>query len=211
MNHLHPDASILVLAKAPVAGEVKTRLSPVLTPRQSASLHRLLVTDTLERVCETPIAPVTLYCSPDETHPFFQQCRANYPVRLRAQRGGDLGQRMLHALSETLPASRYAILIGTDCPSMDAGYLKQALDALAHGGDAVIGPATDGGYVLIGMRHVHRGLFESIAWGGSSVLEQTRERLRNAGLSWRELRPLHDIDRPEDLELLPESLHFHIS
>ena len=119
-----------------------------------------------------------------------------------AQQGGDLGARMYAALSNALQRHRSAVLIGSDCPEFDPGYLEAAFAALEQQ-DAVLGPAVDGGYLLIGLRAAPALLFEDIAWGTPQVLQITRDRLRQLGWRWAELPPRHDIDEPGDLQRFP--------
>ena len=118
---------------------------------------------------------------------------------LREQRGRDLGERMRHASERTLEEARSLVLIGADCPVLEAHHVASALRWLERGSDAVLGPAQDGGYVLLGLRRVHGLLFTGLPWGGPRVLDLTRERLRNLGFRWRELEPLWDLDTTEDL------------
>jgi len=200
MNYRYPHAAIIVFAKAPVAGEVKTRLVPPLKPEQAALLHQKLVTRTLKMVTKTSIAPVFLYCSPDDEHAFFQQCKNDHVLQTARQEGSDLGERMLHALKSTLEEYRYVILIGTDCPSMTQKYLEDAIQRLRAGSDLVIGPAQDGGYVLIGMKQAHGELFSDLLWGGDTVFSLTMEKAMLSGLEVSILDSLQDIDRPEDLK-----------
>ena len=117
---------------------------------------------------------------------------------LAPQRGGDLGSRMRNAFDEALAWHPRVIIIGTDCPVLTARHLAEAADALARGNDAVLIPAEDGGYALIGLTRCDDALFEGIAWGGDQVLAQTRERLAKLQWRWQELETLWDIDRPED-------------
>jgi len=120
-------------------------------------------------------------------------------VTARAQRGADLGQRMYAALQRALRDAEFALLIGTDCPVMTGDYLDQACRQLQTGKDLVVGPAEDGGYVLIGARHGYSELFESIPWGTAEVLQATRERAQSLGLRYAELAVLWDLDTPADL------------
>lgn len=124
---------------------------------------------------------------------------------LRTQSGADLGQRMLAAFSDAPPTADATVLIGTDCPEFDTAYLDSAFDALDRH-DLVIGPALDGGYVLIGMKHPEPRLFRDVPWGSDKVLAITRERLRQLGWHWHELPPRHDVDEPEDLSRFPDLL-----
>lgn len=193
---LYPDARLLIFAKAPVPGEVKTRLVPALGAPAAAELHARLARRAIETAVSAGVAPVELWCSPDDAHPFFRA----FALPRRVQGGRDLGERMAQALDATLAESRFAILIGTDCPVLTGEYLREAAERLAQGEDAVLGPAEDGGYVLIGLRRRDPRLFEDIAWGTPQVLDATRARLAERGFRWHELRCLWDVDRAEDLK-----------
>jgi len=195
----YPEARLLVFAKAPVPGEVKTRLIPALGAQGAAALQARLTRRAVETALAANVAPVELWCSPDDRHPFFHEL----PVARRVQRGTDLGERMADALCTALAQSRFAILIGTDCPTLTDDYLRDAAECLALGEDAVLGPAEDGGYVLIGLRRCEARLFEGIAWGTAEVLAATRARLAECGFHWHELPTLWDVDRVDDLARLP--------
>lgn len=196
------NARILVFAKAPVPGVCKTRLIPALGAAAAAQLGERLLLDTLERISGARLAPIELWCSPDTDHPVFASCAQDFHVRLATQQGADLGARMQRAAAATLADAERAVLLGCDCPGLDVDYLRQALVALAER-PAVLGPADDGGYVLLGLRRdaleALPSLFAPMAWGTDQVAAITRERLRSAGLAWTELASLPDIDRPEDL------------
>ncbi len=200
MNLSFPDARIMVFAKAPVADTVKTRLIPVLGAEGAAALHATLTRHCIATAVEAQLCPVELWCSPDTNHPFFIQCSKDFGVTLYQQQGNDLGARMAHVFDTVLQQSPYAVIIGTDCPALAAQDLRAALDSLWDGFDAVIGPAEDGGYVLLGLRKAALHLFEDITWGSCEVLALTRERLKRLQWRWRELAPRRDVDRPEDLE-----------
>lgn len=197
----HPAARILVFAKAPVAGAVKTRLVPALGAEGAARLHARLVRRTVAQVDACGLAPLELHVAPDGDHPLFRSFAAAGGTVV-VQHGRDLGERMHAALAAALTAAEFAILIGTDCPALDCAYLALACDALAQGRPAVLGPAEDGGYVLIGLRRAAPTLFTGVDWGGPQVLVQTRRRL--AELAWEaaELPTLWDLDRPADLQRL---------
>lgn len=199
MNNSVP-ARLLLFAKAPVAGRVKTRLQPALAAAQSVLLHRLLVEHTLSIVTALRRSAVRLELElwVDQPHPWWQQLQREYPHTLFFQRGASLGERMQHAAQNALGRSPKVVIIGTDCPYINAQYLQQALDGLDRG-PLVIGPAEDGGYVLIALRDARPGLFTGVDWGSDQVLRQTRENIQREGLSWLELASLSDIDRPEDL------------
>jgi rSAM/selenodomain-associated transferase 1 len=202
-----PRARILVFAKAPVAGYAKTRLVPFLGEIQAARLQRELITRTLDIATGSGLCPVELWCAPDCEHEYFDRCRTSYDIVLQRQHGQDLGQRMARALAGTLRNNRPVLLIGTDNADLDNEYLRRAIELLATESDVVIGPATDGGYVLIGLNRFIPELFDDIPWSSDQVLAVTRRRLEEHAVDWRELKTCHDIDRPEDLEHLPEPLH----
>ena len=199
----HPDARILVFAKAPRAGTVKTRLIPALGPEGAAALHRLLTTHTVATLSRSRLAPLTLCVTPDVDDDFLRALARRAGMALEAQVDGDLGRRMAAALRRAQTESEQVLLVGTDCPNLDELYLGAALAALESGVDVVLGPAEDGGYVLIGLsRPVDERLFKDIDWGTDRVLEQTRARLAALGWSHRELPTRWDVDRPEDLARL---------
>jgi uncharacterized protein len=183
---------IIVFAKAPVPGAAKTRLLPALGAWGAARLHARLVRQAVRTALASGCGPVELHGS--ARHSFFRSLK----TRFRLQRGRDLGERMHHALSRN-PG---AILIGTDCPALTAADLRRATRLLRSGAEVVIAPAEDGGYALIGARRVPVELFRDIAWGTSSVYDETVKRLKP--YRWRALRTVWDVDRPEDLPRLSE-------
>jgi len=201
---------ILVFAKAPIPGEVKTRLLSQMDGQTVAALYERLVLDSLNTAVESKAGPVELWCSPSIGHSFFIQCAKKFKVELHSQTEGDLGRRMAHAFEETLKRVPMALLMGGDCPSLNRNDLKEARAVLCQGARAVISPAEDGGYVLIGLRQYESSLFEGISWGTGSVLEETRERLRRLGWNWRELMERWDVDRPEDVERLRREGYAHL-
>ena len=191
---------VAVFAKAPIAGEVKTRLIPALGEQGAAALHRALVTRAIETAAEAAIGPVGLWCAPDAGDLFFRECSRRFGVTLIAQGEGDLGARMQRALAAMLSSAARALLVGSDVPAMTPDYLRAADAALAQGYDAVLGPAEDGGYVLIGLRRVVPDLFEHVRWSEPDVLAVTRTRIARLGWRHLELPTLWDLDRPEDLK-----------
>lgn len=200
-HYRYPDGRLLVFAKPPVPGRVKTRLEAVLSPDECAALHQRLVERTLDTATGSGLCPVQLWCAGEPDHPFFRHCRDAYGLELHSQVGGDLGRRMLHALEQSLESAAFAVLVGGDCPALTERHLEQACrDLGAH--DIALVPAEDGGYVLIGARRVTPAVFAGVTWGGGRVLDATRRNLGRCGLSWREQPPLWDVDRPEDLARL---------
>lgn len=186
------------MAKAPVPGLAKTRLIPALGAEGAAALAARMLARTLAEALAAGLGPVTLCGAPQATHPAFAAVVPAGPVAAVDQGGGDLGARMLRAFERALSEHAGALVIGTDAPALDAAVLRAAHRQLQDH-DAVIGPAHDGGYVLIGLRRAEPRLFGDMPWSTPQVLALTRERLREAGLRWSELPPLHDIDEPADL------------
>ncbi|MEF8943419.1 MAG: TIGR04282 family arsenosugar biosynthesis glycosyltransferase [Desulfohalobiaceae bacterium] len=203
-NETH-EARILLFAKAPDPGRAKTRLVPVLGEQGAAELQKRLIRNALDRVVREAMPPTELWCAPDSEHPFFQGLSREYSVTLRDQSGGDLGARMLAAARDGLAETGHVILLGTDSPELSPHLIRRASDALAGGRDAVIGPAHDGGYVLLGLSRLQEGIFRNIPWGTERVLEETRRRLAQLGFSWEELPSCGDLDRRQDLERLYQS------
>lgn len=191
------DGTLIVFAKAPDAGKAKTRLIPALGPDGAAALQARLVRHTLNTAVATRDMQIELWCTPSPEHPFFAQCARNFGVALSRQEGADLGARMAYAMAQAVDRAP-AILIGTDCPALTARHLRLARNALRKY-DAVVAPAEDGGYVLIGLTHFDAALFAGINWGTNSVMAETRMRLAALGRRWGELPALWDVDRPEDL------------
>jgi rSAM/selenodomain-associated transferase 1 len=189
---------IAVFARAPVPGQVKTRLQPALGAEGALALHRQLVESTLFRARDAALGAVTLWVDGDPDLPEVVACVKRQRVGLQVQRGADLGARMHTALSHEIAADpQGSLLIGCDCPALTSSRLRECAAALASH-DAVLIPALDGGYVLIGLRQPQAALFDDIRWGSDSVLVATRERIAAAGLRCAEFAPLPDLDTPDD-------------
>jgi rSAM/selenodomain-associated transferase 1 len=199
MAYKFPDAVIILFCKAPIPKQVKTRLSPILSPEQASELHIELSLRTIKLATETMLCPVQLWCAPSIEHDFFKSVTTTYPVTLWQQQGHGLGERMHNAFCRTLKNHASTLLIGCDCPSLSSQDLHEALSALQQGSDVVLAPAEDGGYVLIGMNKSHPEVFANMAWGTPQVLDQTRQQIQTLGLSLYELQQQWDVDTPEDL------------
>ncbi len=195
MNYDFPDALLIQFAKAPQLGRVKTRMQPVLSVEQSLDLHRQLVQWTHRTLHTQALCHSQLWISGADDG-VFQELKPRPEIKF--QHGSDLGERMLLAIAAGLGHKSSVVLIGSDCPDISRGYLHAALCALQRF-DCVLGPASDGGYVLIGMKKAERQVFSGVDWSTSRVLQQTRAKLRALNLSCFELPVLNDIDRPEDL------------
>ena len=196
---------IIVFARAPKPGAVKTRLIPLLGPQGAAALHARMVKRALATARRSALGAVELHCAPDCDDDFLRLCGNRYRVQLVAQTGGDLGARMSAAARAALAVHDRVLLMGTDCPALTARHLCAANQALIDGAVAALAPAEDGGYVLLGLKQSDQSLFEGIDWGSETVLANTRARLRNLSWPWQELDMLWDVDRPEDYRRLRES------
>lgn len=190
------DVTVALLAKAPVAGFAKTRLIPVLGGHGAAVLQERLTARAVATACAAAVGPVVLWATPDPAHAAFRDLARAHPIRLARQPDGDLGARMLAAVAA---AAGPVLVIGTDCPVLSPAHLRSAARSLRDD-DAVVLPAEDGGYALIGLRAPRPELFAGVAWGTDQVMDETRRRLREWRLSWREPARLWDLDRPGDLE-----------
>ncbi len=199
MSYRYPDACIQIFSKAPLPGRAKTRLNPELGEQGAAEFSVRLIRHVVQMAVRSRLCPVQLWCAPDSSHTLFQELHAAYAVELKQQQGRDLGQRMACALADGLSGSSSVVLIGSDCPAITADYLEQALQKLANDSACVLGPAEDGGYILVGQSVLNTAMFEKVNWGTPDVLQQTRLRLSAAGLAWSELATLWDVDHPEDI------------
>lgn len=204
MRHESPEPAgqvgVAIFARAPVAGEAKTRLIPLLGAAGAAGLQDWMLQRTVAMAFAAAVGPVTLWCEGDPGHRAFIRCRELGPLSIRPQVAGDLGRRMLAAI-EASPAAAGTLVIGTDCPALCAAHLREAARSLAER-DAVLIPVEDGGYVLIGMKTPAAGAFAGIDWSSPRVMAQTRQALAALGWRWDELATLWDVDRAEDVERL---------
>ena len=206
---LTPHAALVIFAKAPIPGQVKTRLCPPLTPDEAASLHGSFVLDALERSRDdrTP-GRVTLNrvpldrfvaCAPSASHVFFKIIEERHGVQLLDQIGEDLGARMDQAFRAIFARGYQRVLVvGTDLPSLPGACYTQALSLLADH-DLVLGPSLDGGYYLIGLRRPAPELFVGMPWSTDRVCALTRAKAEALGLKTGLLPTWRDVDTIEDL------------
>ncbi len=199
---LHSRAHIAVFARAPELGKVKTRLIPALGAESALGLYTAMLDRILSLVKVSGLAPMSLWVTSNPSHEKFITYCSEREIYL--QYGADLGQRMAHCFAEQLskPDTDYLVLIGTDCPALTKDYLQAALTALQGGQDCVLGPARDGGYVLIGLRRPIPALFQDIDWSTSRVLVQTLDRIASLELRLTLLEEQWDVDESADLALL---------
>ena len=200
---------LLLFTRYPRPGKVKTRMIPVLGPQGAACLHRQMteqVINNLRPLLRNTGNTVQLqihYCEGSEQEMVVWLGNEFKYIR---QNGNDLGQRMQRAFEQSWQeGSKHTLILGSDCPSIDAPLLQEGLEALQKH-QVVLGPAADGGYYLIGLQPFPLGyatFFQDISWGTSQVLQQTKQQAALASLSVFFLPELHDIDRPEDLVHFP--------
>lgn len=195
------DTAILIFAKAPIPGTVKTRLIPALGAAGAAMLHTALAERVITTACATGF-DVVLCGAPDVSHGFFEDCADEFDVDLAEQCSSDnLGERMLHSLNEALAEWPRVLLVGADCAAFNKKHLLEAAAKLADN-DVVITPADDGGYVLIGANKTRPTMFNNVDWGTDKVLAQQREALTACRFVWHEMPTLWDVDRPDDMARL---------
>lgn len=205
--------SVVQMLKSPASSQVKTRLSPVLSLEERQLLHWQMVermATAIGQFAQSNLYNGALAVAGELDNTQLSELSSRLGLPLILQEGKDLGERMWNALNQALEQSDGAIVVGSDCPFIGVEYLQQAADALkTH--DVVLGPATDGGYVLLGIRKPVP-VFTGIDWGTEHVLKQTINRLEESGTNYVLLPELNDIDLPEDLRLLNDaSLPKHFS
>jgi rSAM/selenodomain-associated transferase 1 len=198
---------LVIFAKAPVEGQVKTRLCPPLTPAQAAELARCFLIDTVERACTFPEVQVYIAFTPADSENVFRALLP-FPVHYLPQRGDSLGKRELNIFLELQQkgASRI-VLVGSDIPTLPLAHIQEAFTLLEDSQcDAVFNPTDDGGYCLIGMREPHSVLFESIAWSTSTVMAETLSRARKHSLNVELVPAWYDVDDHAGLSRLTNEL-----
>lgn len=193
----------IIFAKVPKAGFAKTRLIPALGADGAARLARRLLKHALEQASTAAIGEVELCRTPMEDA-LWKEMALPRGILVSDQGDGDLGDRLARAARRAMSNGRACILIGTDCPGLDANRLRRVAAEL-RGHDAVIVPAKDGGYVALALRTFEPWLFQDMAWSTASVAATTIGRLKAAGRRTAILDALHDVDEPEDLLHLPQS------
>jgi len=199
--------AIAVMAKAPIAGHVKTRLVPPLSQEEAAELYRCLLLDKLQQVGQLSRVDRYLAYTPLDAREAMSPL-VPHGFTMIPQSGSDLGDR-LHRLSAILLERGHpaVILIDSDTPTLPLAYLAEATTRLHHEAtDLVIGPAEDGGYYLIGLKRSLRALFEGIPWSGPTVLSDTLQRASAQRLQVSTLPAWYDVDTPADLARLRHDL-----
>ena len=201
---------LVVFARAPKLGAVKTRLVPPLSGEQALALHRALVEDTLERLSRVGGDSVERWLYLSEPLPGQDALKIPSTWTLALQTGDDLGSRMAAAFRDGLHEEPgRTILLGSDSPTLPLEYLGQALKELVDH-EVVLGPAEDGGYYLVGCSRLVPELFQSIDWGTDRVLSQSKDALAKAEREFTLLPPWYDVDSEKDLVRLRRELKTHV-
>jgi rSAM/selenodomain-associated transferase 2/rSAM/selenodomain-associated transferase 1 len=188
---------LLVFAKDPVPGQVKTRLAAEVGPDEAARIYRSLGRRVVDQVREGPYRTVVFY-DPPEAGAAVEEWLGGRGLELRPQAPGDLGDRLESAFRWAFREAERVVVVGTDAPDVDSEQAEAALHAL-EAADLVLGPALDGGYYLLGLRRPAPELFQGIPWSTPEVLGATRARARELGLTEMLLPALRDVDTLEDL------------
>jgi len=191
---------IIQFAKWPQLGKVKTRLAKTLGDNAALATHIELTMNVLDNLTSANLATVELWFDQllenNEGQGLVDVCRTK-SLAVSTQYGNDLGERMYHALSSGLESFDKVIIVGSDCPTVDKAYLVGAINAL-DSNDLVLGPAEDGGYVLLGASKVKPAMLDNIAWGCGEVLRSTVSNAENLSLSCALLDTTWDVDEYED-------------
>jgi len=195
----HPER-LIVFTRYPEPGRTKTRLIPTLGPEGASELHRRMVERTV--ACAKELSrrrPVSLEVRYDGGGKRVMSAWLGGALAYRRQSPGDLGLRMHEAFVKAFErGAERVVLVGTDCPAISADIFADAFDALGES-DVVLGPATDGGYYLIGLKKPAPRLFAGMRWGTENVFRQTMQAADEIGLSAATVAELDDVDLPEDL------------
>lgn len=200
--------ALIIFARKPAPGRVKTRLTPLLTEESAAELYRCMLLDTLAKVGElAAVDKLLFYEDEDGAALYFREIAGG--LRIFPQEGAGLGERMEGSFRKAF-ALGYgtAAIIGTDSPDLPPAFVEEAFHRLdTHAAEAVLGPTDDGGYYLLAMNRLHGALFRDIPWSSGEVLRESLERAAEAGISVALLPRWYDVDTVDDLkreELLNE-------
>lgn len=200
--------SLLLFARAPIHGQVKTRLVPPLTADAALGLYRAFLEDAARTYRDPEGWDAVLLAEPDAEHPDLSRLFAP-PWRRRTQARGDLGVRLVAAFLEAFAGGApAAVAVGSDHPALPRRCLRDAFARLSSGSGAAVVPAADGGYCAIGLTRTApvEEVFREVPWSSPSTLAVTRDRIASAGLALAVLESAYDVDRPEDLERLKRDL-----
>jgi len=198
--------AVILFARDPVEGQVKTRLSSLLDPPTILSLYRHFLRDSIEKICSLPDVDRFIGIASDPKTNYFDDVSQSHPVRLFVQQGEDLGERMRLAFENRFEDGyERVVIIGSDSPTLPVAYITQALQSKKQ---VVIGPSTDGGYYLISMQGKVADIFGSVPWGTDGVLSETLNALKSQQAEAELLPVWYDVDLPEDIHFLKTHLEW---
>jgi len=198
----YPDFRLIMMARAPVSGKVKSRLARTIGNRRAAGVYRNMLRTQISKLLAAKICPLELHVCAPVQHPLFMAMRRGGVVRVEQQRGNNLGSRMHHAIRSGLQRADAVILIGADVPGISVEQIRQVCTLISGQDELIIMPAEDGGYGLLAMRKVDAGLFRGVHWGSQRVCKQTVKRATQLGISYRLFSSCYDIDFQRDLARL---------
>jgi len=195
---------IIIMAKVPTAGAVKTRLYPFLSAEQSATLAECFLRDTVSKAESLPNELIIAY-TPVEKLDVLRAILSKEQIFIE-QKGANLGDKMFHAFEFAFSQNPDAVvMIGTDSPTFPAQFITQAFEMLSEA-DAVLGETADGGFYLIGLRKLKKEIFETVEWSSPETFEQTARNIENLNLKLSLLPNWYDVDTPDDLKRLKKDL-----
>jgi len=189
---------LMIFAKAPVPGQSKTRLIPMLGAQGAADLQAQLLRHVVAELSD-PRWQVQLWCAPDCSHPLFVELAERYGMTLHQQQGGHLGERMAHAFDQALAQGGQVVIVGADCPAINRELVEKSFEILEKEQKVVIAPAEDGGYVMLGLNRPMRQIFAALPWGSGQVLAATEQILRTQQVGYVLQPVLWDVDREQDV------------
>ncbi|HLM03531.1 MAG TPA: TIGR04282 family arsenosugar biosynthesis glycosyltransferase [Pyrinomonadaceae bacterium] len=193
--------AIIIMAKAPIAGTVKTRLEPHLSAERCARLAECFLRDTINKAKSLKIQLILAY-SPAAEIDYFRQI-AGENTQLVEQKGDNLGEKMFSAFEFALARDTdAAVMIGTDSPTFPVDFIERAFELLETGSEAALGKTGDGGFYLLGLRRLDAGIFRRVEWSSAKTFTQVRENIMNLNWRLREVSGWYDIDEAKDLEQL---------
>jgi uncharacterized protein len=196
---------LIIFAKSPIPGKVKTRLTPLITPTKAAELYEAFIADTISTALKLKCERITVAYSPGYAEKTFHGL-CGQSIDYLPQKGQNLGERMKNAFKRSFDKGfERTVIIGTDSPTLPLSYIRDAFDALEKV-PVTIGPTFDGGYYLIGLSEQEDALFDNIEWSTSSVFSQTLARIKTANRQLCILPPWYDVDTPDSLEFLRSHL-----
>jgi uncharacterized protein len=196
--------AIILFARDPVVGQVKTRLQPFLSEALIFELYTHFLQDSIQKIGCVKSADRFIGVYPSDVSGFFSRLNDEFALEIFFQAGNSLGEKMANAFQDRfVEGYEQVVIIGSDSPSLPVAIIEQALNSEK---ELTLGPSTDGGYYLIGMSGKLVNVFEGVDWGSDKVLAQTLERVKKSGCSLELLPPWYDVDRPEDLKFLQTHL-----